>query len=73
MTVTKIIEEIQKLPPEEQLVVIQFAYKLDAERKLSGDELSALATRMTECRDPKEAAVVREVISRGFYGAGKDA
>jgi hypothetical protein len=73
MTAATIIEQIRKLPPEDQLLVIQFAYKLDAERKLSGDELSALAKRMTECTDPKEVSVIREAISRGFYGTGKDA
>ena len=68
MTAAKIIEEIRKLPPEQQVEVIHFAYRLDAERQLSGKELSALAERMTRATDPAEAALVREAIIRGFYG-----
>jgi hypothetical protein len=71
MTATKIIEAIKNLSAEDQAEVIRFAYKLDAERKLTGDELSALALRMTRCTDASEAAMVREAIVRGFYG-GKD-
>ncbi len=73
MTLTQIIAEIQRLPPEEQAEVIRFAYKLDAERRLTSDELSALAEQMTKCSDAREAAVVREAIVRGFYGTGDDA
>ena len=68
MTAISIIEEIKHLPPAEQAQVIQFAYHLDAERKLTGQELSALAERMTRATDPAEAALVREAIARGFYG-----
>ena len=68
MTAAEIIEEIKRLDPKEQLGVIRFAYQLDAERKLSGSELSRLATRMTDTDDPAEAATIREAIVRGFYG-----
>ena len=51
--------------------MIRFAYKLDAERQLSGKELSSLAARMTETEDAAEAATIREAIVRGFYGAQK--
>ena len=67
MTAKQIIEEIKRLDPKDQLGVIRFAYQLDAERKLSGDELSGLAARMTETNDPAEAAIIRESIVRGFY------
>jgi len=50
------------------LGVIRFAYQLDAERKLSGNELSSLAGRMAETNDAVEAAMIREAIVRGFYG-----
>ena len=75
MTVTaaQIIAEIRNLPPEERTEVIRFAYKLDAERRLTGDELADLAAQMTQCRDAKEAAVVREAVVRGFYETGDDA
>ena len=68
MTAEQIIEEIKRLDPKDQLGVIRFAYQLDAERKLSGNELSGLAARMTETDDPAEAATIRESIVRGFYG-----
>ncbi len=68
MTAAKIIEEIRGLPPDEQAKVIRFAYDLDAERQLTGKELSALAKRMTKASDPAEAALVREAIVRGFCG-----
>ncbi len=69
MTASEIIEEIKRLGPKEQLGVIRFAYHLDAERKLSGAELSSLAARMTETDDAVEAARIREAIVRGFSGA----
>jgi hypothetical protein len=65
----QIIEEIRRLDPKEQLSVIRFAYQLDAERKLTGNELSSLATRLIETNDLAEAAMIRETIIRGFYGA----
>lgn len=68
MTSARIIEEIKHLSPQDQAEVIKFAYRLDAERKLTGKELSALAERMSQTTDPAEAALVRETIARGFYG-----
>lgn len=50
MTAEQIIEEIKRLDAKDQLGVIRFAYQLDVERKLSGEELSSLAARMTENR-----------------------
>lgn len=68
VTAAKIIEEIKHLSAKEQVEVIRFVYHLDAERQLTGKELSALAERMTRAADPAEAALVREAIARGFYG-----
>jgi hypothetical protein len=68
MTASEIIEEIKRLDPKEQLGVIRFAYQLDAERRLTGKELSSLAERMINASDPAEEAKVREEIVRGFYG-----
>ena len=73
MTATEIIEEIKRLDPKEQLGVIRFAYQLDAERRLTGKELSSLAERMMNATDPAEQAVVREEIVRGFYGQRSNA
>jgi len=50
------------------LGVIRFAYQLDAERRLTGKELSSLVERMINASDPAEEAKAREEIVRGFYG-----
>ena len=68
MTAKQTITEIERLTPEEQAKVVGFAYRLDAERQLSGKELSALAARMVESTDPVQTAKLREAIVRGFYG-----
>ena len=68
MTATQIIREIETLPPEEQAKVVRFAYRLDAQRKLSGNELSALAQRMADSSDPAESALLRASIAQGCYG-----
>ncbi len=73
MTAAQIIEEIKRLDPKEQLGIIRFAYQLDAERHLTGGELSSLAERMVKTTDAVEAARVRESIVRGFYGERPDA
>ncbi len=73
MTAAQIISEIRSLTPEEQAGVVRAVYELDAERKLSGPELSALAERLVQTDDPIEASRVRESIVRGFYGAERDA
>ena len=73
MTANQIIEEIKRLDPEEQVGVIRFAYQLDAERQLTGDELSKLAERMVNSPDPAEQARIREQIIRGFYGQRQNA
>ena len=67
MTANEIIEEITRLDSKEQLVVIRFAYQLDAERRLTGKELSGLAERMVKATDPAEGAIIREAMIRGFY------
>jgi len=73
MTAAQIINEIKRLSPEEQAAAVRMVYELDAERKLSGPELSALAERFVNSQDPVEASRVRETIVRGFYGAKDDA
>jgi hypothetical protein len=73
VTASQIIEEIKRLHPNDQLGVIRFAYQLDAERRLTGKELSALAERMVNTTDPAEQARVREEIVRGFYGDRQNA
>jgi hypothetical protein len=69
MTAAQIVEEIRRLAPEEQVAAIRLVYQFDAERKLSGPELSCLAERFVNAQDPVEASRVRDAIVRGFYGA----
>ena len=38
-------------------------------RQLTGPELSSLAEKMVHASDPAEAALMRDAIVRGFYGA----
>ena len=73
MTAAEIIDEIKRLSPEEQAAAVRMVYKLDADRKLSGAELSTLAARLVNEQDPVEASRVRDDIVRGFYGAKGDA
>ena len=73
MTAREIIEEIKRLGPDEQMGVIRFAYQLDAQRQLTGDELSSLAERMVNTADPSEQARIRDQIIRGFYGQKENA
>jgi hypothetical protein len=73
VTATQIIEEIKRLNPDEQLGVIRFACRLDAERRLTGNELSSLAERMVRTADPAEQARIREQIISGFYGQRENA
>ena len=69
MTASQVIHELEALPPDEQAEVIRFAYRLDAGRQLTGPELSSLAEKMVHTSDLAEAALVRDAIVRGFYGA----
>ena len=73
MNASQIIREIETLPPEEQAKVVRFAYRLDAERKLSGEELSSLAQRLADSSDPAETTMLRAAITQGFYGVTPNA
>jgi hypothetical protein len=68
MTATAVIEEIEKLTPDEQSRVIQFTFELARKRQLTGSELAALATRMVESNDPAEVERLKSALTRGFYG-----
>lgn len=69
MTAVEIIEEIKRLPKEEQSRVIEFARPAGEARQLSPEELGQLAKRMVEAKDPSEADRLQEEIVRGFYGS----
>lgn len=68
MTAVEIIEEIKRLPRDEQSRVLEFARHAGESRPLSPEELGQLAKRMVEAKDPAEADRLQEEIVRGFYG-----
>ena len=68
MTAVEIIEEIKRLPQDEQSRVIEFARHAGEDRQLSPEELGRLAQQMVEAKDPAEADRLQEAIERGFYG-----
>ena len=68
MTAVEVIEEIKRLPKEEQNKVIEFARKVAETRPLTPEELGEQARRMAETPDPEEADRLQEKIVRGFYG-----
>jgi hypothetical protein len=69
MTAVEIIEEIKRLPREEQSRVIEFARRAGEGRLLTPEELGELAKRMVETKDSAEADRLQEQIERGFYGS----
>jgi hypothetical protein len=68
MTAVEIIQEIKRLPREEQTRVIEFARQLGESRPLNPEELGQLAKWMVEAQDPAEADRLQREIERGFYG-----
>ena len=68
VTATKVIEEMDDLPPEEQAKVIQHAFELARQRQLSPDELGELAERLAASSDPAEIIRLKSAMKRGFYG-----
>ena len=68
MTAVEIIEEIKRLPRDEQNRVIAFARIAGENPQLSPEELGRLAQRMVETKDPAEADRLQEEVVRGFYG-----
>lgn len=68
MNSSAIIQEIQELPPAEQLEVIRFAFELANTRQLAADELASLAEKLAAATDPVEIVRLRSAMTRGFYG-----
>jgi hypothetical protein len=68
MTATKVIEEMDGLPPDEQAKVIQHAFELARRRQLSADELGDLAERLVASSDPAEIIRLKSAMTRGFCG-----
>lgn len=67
MTALEVIEEIKRLPKEEQTKVFEYARKVTENRRLSPEELGELAKRMAETPDSAEADRLQQKIVRGFY------
>jgi hypothetical protein len=68
MTAAQIISEIVALPPTGRAEVIRFARSLEAERLLSGTELTVLAERLCKTDNSSQSSALRDEIERGFYG-----
>jgi hypothetical protein len=69
MTASELIEEIERLPSKERAEVLSALPRSQAtNRKLSPDELIALADQMVATQDPKEADRLEKKILAGFYG-----
>ena len=68
MTAVEIIEEIKRLPRDEQSRVIEFARHAGEGRALDPEELGQLAKRIVEAKHPAVADRQQEEIVRGFYG-----
>lgn len=68
MTAVEIIEEIKRLPQDEQNRVIEFARHAGENPQMSPEDLGQLAKKMVEAKDPAEADRLQEEIVRGFYG-----
>ena len=67
MTAGEIIEEIKRLPEDEQAKVLDFVQQA-GNRRLTPEELGELARRMAETKDSAEADRLQGMIIRGFYG-----
>jgi hypothetical protein len=68
MTAAIVVNEIERMPPEEHSPVIQPAIELARKRQLSGSGLATLAQRMAESHDPAEVEKLKSALTRGFYG-----
>jgi len=69
VTASQIIEEIKRLPSEQQAEVLSELLRSQKNKgMLSPDELVALADRMVAAKDPEEADRLEEEIIAGFYG-----
>jgi hypothetical protein len=67
----EIIDEIKRLPPDEQARVARLLGELN--RPLSGEELGGLAAKMVDESDPDQVKALKEQIVAGFYGGERNA
>ncbi|HXC36561.1 MAG TPA: hypothetical protein VNV43_11850 [Candidatus Acidoferrales bacterium] len=69
MTSAEIIEEIKRLPLDEQNRVVEFVQKTRGNLALSPEELGDLSRQMVDAKNPAEADRIQKEIVRGFYGS----
>jgi hypothetical protein len=67
VTAAKVIEDMDRLLPDEQAKVIQHAFELARQRQLSADELGDLAKRLAASNDPAEIIRLKSAMTRGFF------
>jgi hypothetical protein len=69
VTTSEIIEEIERLPSNEKVQVLNALLRSQTEKgMLSPNELVALADQMVATKDPEEADRLQKQILAGFYG-----
>lgn len=68
MTAAIVIEQIMRLPRDEQALVLKFAFELARRRQLSGKDLAALAQDVIDSNDPAKVERLNSQITQGFYG-----
>jgi len=69
VTASQIIEEIERLPSREKAEVLSALLRSQTrKRKLSPQELVALADQVVGTNDPEQANRLEKEILAGFYG-----
>ena len=68
MTCVAVIEEIKRLPKDEQTRVLEFTRQVVANHPLSPEELGDLARQLVEAHDSAEADRLKQQIIPVFYG-----
>ena len=73
MTAGEVIDQIERLTPEDRARVISFVCGLAPSPRLGGRELTLLAKELVDATDPVAAGVLKQRIAAGFYGDLADA
>ena len=68
MNAAEIMDEINRLPPDEREVVRAYAAERLEPGQLSSEALTVLTQKMIDAKDPAEAKRLKEEIIKGFYG-----
>jgi hypothetical protein len=68
VSAAEIIEQINRLPPEEREKVRNFARERLDDGQLPSEQIGVLVQKMIDANDPAEAKRIEDEIVRGFYG-----